>query len=75
MREQHEPEAFSDVLAADEKPLVVGGQAVNLWAEYFTGQVPELAAYVPFDLDATKLPALTNFYRHRAEAAGQRPRA
>jgi thiamine pyrophosphate-dependent acetolactate synthase large subunit-like protein len=32
MPDQHELSAFAEVLNSAEKPILVGGQAVNLWA-------------------------------------------
>ena len=42
------PSDFSEILAGDEAPLIVGGQAVNLWAEIYANQSPSLDAYAPF---------------------------
>lgn len=42
------PAAFSEVLSGDERPLIVGGQAVNIWAELYSPDVPELAGLGPF---------------------------
>jgi hypothetical protein len=40
--------AFDSVLLAEPRPLLVGGQAVNLWAQVFLGERPELGALRPF---------------------------
>jgi hypothetical protein len=46
-----------DVIAAAPEPLIlVGGQAVNFWAEFYAPRVPELRAQGPFtsgDIDVT----------------------
>lgn len=47
-RPQHALEKFKEILAAEEQPLVVGGQAVNLWAELYVAALPELETYAPF---------------------------
>ena len=48
MSEQHRPAAFATVLADPAQPLIVGGQAVNLWAEIYVAAEPELHAFEPF---------------------------
>jgi hypothetical protein len=48
MSEQHRPAAFATVLADPAQPLIVGGQAVNLWAEIYAAAEPELQAFEPF---------------------------
>jgi hypothetical protein len=45
---QHGPEVFADIIAGKEKPLLVGGQAVNLWAQLYAKKMPELKTYRPF---------------------------
>jgi hypothetical protein len=40
--------ALDSVLLAEPHPLLVGGQAVNLWAQVFLGERPELGALRPF---------------------------
>lgn len=42
------PSAYSEILAGGELPLVVGGQAINIWAEVYANQAPSLADYAPF---------------------------
>lgn len=48
MSEQHRPAAFATVLADPAQPLIVGGQAVNLWAEIYVTAEPDLHAFEPF---------------------------
>ena len=48
MSEQHPPVAFAAVLTDDARPLIVGGQAVNLWAEIYAPTEPELGQFEPF---------------------------
>ncbi|OAM91913.1 hypothetical protein AW736_26395 [Termitidicoccus mucosus] len=43
-----EPKAFADLFGDQSKPLIVGGQAVNLWAEVMRDQSPELLRLAPF---------------------------
>jgi len=45
------PDDFAAVLAAPEPLLVVGGQAVNLWALYYHKQTRDLAPFVSRDAD------------------------
>jgi hypothetical protein len=40
--------AFDRLLQSDPQPLLVGGQAVNLWAEVFLQNSPELERLQPF---------------------------
>lgn len=42
------PEAFFEVFSADERPILLGGQAVNLWARIYAPQMPALRRYEPF---------------------------
>jgi hypothetical protein len=48
MSEPRTPADFSEILAGEESPLIVGGQAVNLWAEIYSPQSAALATYAPF---------------------------
>lgn len=48
MPERHTPSDFAEILAGDDPPLIVGGQAVNLWAEIYASQSAELDQYAPF---------------------------
>ncbi|MEO7799439.1 MAG: hypothetical protein ABIY47_17120 [Opitutaceae bacterium] len=48
MPESQGPSAFSEILNSPERPLVVGGQAVNIWAEYFAPRNTRIAAQRPF---------------------------
>lgn len=45
------PDDFAKALAAPEPLLVVGGQAVNLWALYYQDQTRDLAPFVSRDAD------------------------
>lgn len=46
--EQRQPAAFSQILGGHELPLIVGGQAVNIWAEIYVAQEPSLERFQPF---------------------------
>lgn len=48
MSEQHAPAAFAAVLSDPANPLIVGGQAVNLWAEIYASTEPDLGQFEPF---------------------------
>jgi hypothetical protein len=51
---------FRALDAREAQAVIVGGQAVNFWAEAFEGEEPELRAYRPFtsaDLDLHRLTA------------------
>ncbi len=48
MSEQLRPAAFATVLTDPAQPLIVGGQAVNLWAEIYVEATPELHPFAPF---------------------------
>jgi len=48
MPEQHEASEFGEILNSPEQPLIVGGQAVNIWAEYFAPRNAQVAAQRPF---------------------------
>lgn len=45
------PEDFSPLLATKEPVLLVGGQAVNLWAMYYERRTAALAPFVSRDVD------------------------
>lgn len=45
------PADFAHVLAAPEPLLLVGGQAVNLWALYYADRTRDLAPFVSRDVD------------------------
>lgn len=69
LRPQLAPDAFAAILAADELPLIVGGQAVNLWAEIYATEIPKLQAYAPFtsvDADIYGTRALAETLARRA---------
>lgn len=42
------PEDFAEILSGSELPLIVGGQAVNIWARLYGSRIPALRAYRPF---------------------------
>jgi len=48
MAEPREPSDFAEILTLPESPLLVGGQAVNVWAEHFASRDSRLEAYRPF---------------------------
>ncbi len=45
------PEDFAPLLATKDPVLLVGGQAVNLWALYYEARTAELAPFVSRDVD------------------------
>lgn len=45
------PADFAPLLATREPVLLVGGQAVNLWALYYESRTIELAPFVSRDVD------------------------
>lgn len=45
------PADFARLLATEQPVLLVGGQAVNLWALYYRAQTAELAPFVSRDVD------------------------
>jgi hypothetical protein len=83
MPEQHPPSAFEEIFASPERPIIVGGQAVNLWAEHYSQFDPLIKTLGPFvskDADifgtrdlaerlaATSRWQLTNYYEPRTIA-------
>ncbi len=42
------PAEFSEILSGENPPLIVGGQAINIWAEIYACQSPSLDAFAPF---------------------------
>jgi hypothetical protein len=48
MSELRGPADYWDVLSDPAQPLIVGGQAVNLWAEVYTPSEPALQEFQPF---------------------------
>lgn len=67
--EQRSPDEFAPILASAEQPLVVGGQAVNIWAELYAPAVPALTALAPFtskDADIYGTRALAETLARRA---------
>lgn len=64
------PEDFSRYLATREALLLVGGQAVNLWALLYKGAVEELAPFVSRDVD---LLGDREVLKEIAELAGVKP--
>jgi len=50
------PSAYAEILAGSERPLVVGGQAINIWAEVYANQAHALANLDrPQDLKHTRM--------------------
>lgn len=45
---ERQPADFAEVLGGPELPLIVGGQAVNVWAHLYATAVPQLDDFVPF---------------------------
>jgi len=45
------PDDFAQLLATKEPVLLVGGQAVNVWALYFHSRTNDLGPFVSFDVD------------------------
>jgi hypothetical protein len=67
--EQRSPDEFAPILASAEQPLVVGGQAVNIWAELYAPAVPALTELAPFtskDADIYGTRALAETLARRA---------
>ncbi|WP_342751149.1 hypothetical protein OH491_27960 (plasmid) [Termitidicoccus mucosus] len=67
-----EPKAFADLFGDQSKPLIVGGQAVNLWAEVMRDQSPELLRLAPFtSTDADIVGDVALAQNWRSGAAGK----
>ncbi len=49
--EPRPPEDFAPLLATEDPVLLVGGQAVNLWALYYEARTAHLAPFVSRDVD------------------------
>jgi hypothetical protein len=63
------PADFADILCGPELPLIVGGQAVNLWAELYSPELTHLDDYRPFvskDADIFGTRALAETLARRA---------
>jgi|HubBroStandDraft_1064217.scaffolds.fasta_scaffold174862_1 hypothetical protein len=48
MAEPRQPADFAEILTLPEHPLIVGGQAVNIWAEHFASKDAKLDGFRPF---------------------------
>lgn len=48
------PEDFAPLLATQEPVLLVGGQAVNLWALYYEHRTVEMAPFVSRGVDVPR---------------------
>jgi hypothetical protein len=67
--EQRSAHEFAPILASVEQPLVVGGQAVNIWAELYAPAIPALTELAPFtskDADIYGTRALAETLARRA---------
>lgn len=65
---ERQPADFADILCGAELPLIVGGQAVNLWAEVYGHALPALDSFEPFvskDADIYGTRALAEQLAHR----------
>ncbi len=51
LQAQHQPEDFAQFLDSPEPLFLVGGQAVNLWALYYSEHTAELGPFVSHDVD------------------------
>ena len=45
---QRRPSEFAEILGGDNPPLIVGGQAVNIWAELYASRIDPLTNFEPF---------------------------
>jgi hypothetical protein len=66
---ERKPADFADILCGSELPLMVGGQAVNLWAEVYGQALPVLGSFEPFvskDADIYGTRVLAEQLAHRA---------
>jgi hypothetical protein len=45
---EHPPADFAEVFEDQALPTIIGGQAVNLWAQYYSSKAPELERFRPF---------------------------
>jgi hypothetical protein len=48
MAESRQPADFAEILTLPEQPLIVGGQAVNIWAEHYASKDAILDGFRPF---------------------------
>lgn len=70
MPEQYTPAEFAEILSSPDRPLIVGGQAVNVWAEYFATKNPHIAAQRPFVSKDADIFAERDLAEKLATAAG-----
>ncbi|MEY2880478.1 MAG: hypothetical protein RLZZ15_2858, partial [Verrucomicrobiota bacterium] len=62
------PAEFAEILSTGDLPLIVGGQAINIWAESYAGRVAGLEGFLPF----TSRDADIHGSRAQAEAIARR---
>jgi len=70
MPEQYGPAEFAEILSSPERPLIVGGQAVNVWAEYFAPKNTHIARQRPFVSKDADIYAGRDLAERLATAAG-----